>query len=93
MMVFFVEKEAVVFVTAEMVLHDGRQQIDDLMKLLFAHAGGKNWQETPITEMAQKIDERLLIGGTIESKKHVTFRGMTLCIAFEKGPRATVRAW
>ena len=70
MMVVFVKEKAMVFVAAEMVFHDGAQEIDHLVDLLFAHPRDQYPREAIIAEMLQEFDKRLFVGLTIESEKH-----------------------
>lgn len=70
MVVFFAEKEAVVFVAAQVVAHDCGQQIDDLMDLLLAHARHEGLGEAIIAEVLQKGDEGLFVRGAVESEEH-----------------------
>lgn len=68
--VLFVKKKAVVFITAEIIFHNGTEEIHNLMDFLFTHPGDQYLCKAFIAEMLEKLDERTLIGFTIESKKH-----------------------
>jgi hypothetical protein len=70
MMMVFVEEKAMVFVPAEIIFHNGAQEINNLMDLLFAHPRDQHPGEAFIAEMLQEFDKRLLVGLAIKSEKH-----------------------
>jgi hypothetical protein len=70
MVVFLAEKEAMVFVVAQVIAHDPGQQINHLVDFLFAHAGNKFMGKTVAAEQAEKGDQGLFVCGAVDSEKH-----------------------
>jgi len=70
MVMLFAEEEAMVFIAAQVVMHDLGQEINHPVDFLFRHAGNQRTEKAIIAEPVKKGDQRLLVSSAIESKKH-----------------------